>query len=83
MAMTQSEIQTALHRAFSSYATKMRRANLVLGNSLVVLRREAEIAKITPEAFDAMARVEMDQADKRMQDDAARHPVVAPIAEAV
>ncbi|WP_405111023.1 hypothetical protein L0Z65_04085 [Phaeobacter sp. BS52] len=83
MAMTQSEIQTALHSAFSSYATKMRRANLVLGNSLVVLRREAEIAKIAPEAFDAMAREEMNQADKRMRDDLVQHPVAAPIAEAV
>ncbi|MFV1464648.1 hypothetical protein VW098_08120 [Phaeobacter sp. JH57H2] len=83
MAMTQSEIRSALHRTFSSYATKLGRANLVLGSNMAVLRREAEIAKLPSAVFDEIAREEMLSADKRMQADAARHPIKPPVVEVV
>ncbi len=77
MAMSENQIREAMRQSFSSYATKTRRASLVLGNSLAVLKSEADLAKLAPGAFGVITREEMARSDERMQADAAAfHPVV-------
>ncbi len=77
MAMSENQIREAMRQSFSSYATKLRRASLVLGNNLAVLKNEAELAKLSPGAFGALTREEMGRSEDRMQADAAAfHPVV-------
>ena len=79
MAMTPDQINADLARAFSTYASKTRRAGLVLGNRLAVLKREASLAHLDPTAFDLMARHHMEAADARMRSDVAIfHPVTVP-----
>jgi len=83
MAMSENQIREAMRQSFSSYATKLRRASLVLGNNLAVLKNEAELAKLAPGAFGAIAREEVERSDERMRADAAAfHPVVPHVSEA-
>ncbi|TNJ40476.1 hypothetical protein [Phaeobacter sp. B1627] len=78
MAMTPEEIEADLARAFSHYAARQRRAGLVLGNRLAVLKNEAGLARIHGAEFDAMARRQMEAADARMRANVQTdHPVVA------
>lgn len=67
MAMTEQQIREALHRSFSNYGTKMRRAGMVLSNSMAVLTKEADLAKLPEGRFAEIAREEMDSADERMR----------------
>jgi hypothetical protein len=67
MALTEDEIRASLKEGMSLYATKLHRANLVLGNRLAVLRQEADLAKLPDGRFDQVAREEMEVADRRMQ----------------
>ena len=83
MAMTPDQINADLARAFSAYATQQRRAGLVLGNRLAVLRNEAKLARLTNADFDRMARAQMEISDARMRSDVSRlHPVAAVAVEA-
>jgi hypothetical protein len=82
MAMSEDQIRKSMRRSFSAYATKTRRASLVLGNTLSVLRSEAELAKLDAGTFGTIAREEMSHADQRMKADAATyHPVVPFLSE--
>lgn len=67
MAMSEDQIREAMRRSFSNYATKVRRASLVLSNSLAVLTREADLAKLPQATFDKIAREEMEVAERRMK----------------
>ncbi len=78
MAMTPAQINADLAKAFRCYASKQRRAGLVLGNRLAVLRQEAALAHLNPRDFEQMARAQMDITDARMRSDVATfHPVAA------
>ncbi len=82
MAMTPDQIQADLARAFSAYVTVTRRAGLVLGNRLAVLRNEAKLARLTNADFDRMTRVQVEISDARMLSDVSRlHPVAAEAVE--
>ncbi|MEP1330127.1 hypothetical protein [Pseudophaeobacter sp.] len=77
MAMSEDQIREAMRQSFSSYATKMRRASLVLGSNLSVLKGEAELAKLAPDTFGRIALEEVDRSERRMKVDAATfHPVI-------
>ncbi|MEP0153570.1 MAG: hypothetical protein ABJV68_27095 [Paracoccaceae bacterium] len=67
MALTEDEIRASLKEGMSLYATRLHRANLVLGNRLAVLRQEADLAKLPDGRFDQVAREEMEVADRRMR----------------
>lgn len=76
MALTEDEIRANLKEGMSLYATKLHRANLVLGNRLAVLRQEAELSKLPEGRFTQIAREEGEAADRRMQSNAdSFHPV--------
>ncbi|WP_281955444.1 hypothetical protein [Pseudophaeobacter arcticus] len=77
MALTEDEIRASLKEGMSLYATKLHRANLVLGNRLAVLRQEADLAKLPDGRFDQVAREEMEVADRRMKADVVFVPSVA------
>ncbi len=82
MAMSEDQIRESMRRSFSAYATKMRRASLVLGSNLSVLKNEAELAKLEGDAFGRIAREEMSAADQRMKADAVTfHPAVPYLSE--
>jgi hypothetical protein len=82
MAMSEEQIRVAMRQSFSAYTTKMRRASLVLGSNLSVLKGEADLAKLEGDAFGKIAREEMSAADQRMTADAATfHPAVPFISE--
>ena len=82
MAMSEDQIREAMRRSFSAYATVTRRASIVLGGRLAVAKAEAELAKLPPEDFEAIAREEAALADRRMASDAtALHPVVPFLSE--
>lgn len=81
MAMTKEQIRESLRSRFSSFATKHRRATMVLGSGLKILEREAELAKIPRDDHQAMVREEMERAITRMEAEAkALHPVVPVLA---
>ncbi|UWS78495.1 hypothetical protein N1037_14600 [Phaeobacter sp. G2] len=67
MELTEDEIRASLKEGMSLYATRLHRANLVLGNRLAVLRQEADLAKLPDGRFDQVAREEMEVADRRMR----------------
>ncbi|KPD10884.1 hypothetical protein [Phaeobacter sp. 11ANDIMAR09] len=76
MSMSEDEIRANLKEGMSLYATKLHRANLVLGNRLAVLRREAEMSKLPEGRFTQIAREEGEAADRRMEANARTfHPV--------
>ena len=82
MSMSEDQIRKSMRRSFSAYATKTRRAALVLGNALTVLRSEAELAKLSAEEFGQIAREEAALADRRMAADAAAlHPTAPYLSE--
>lgn len=76
MALTEDQIRANLKEGMSLYATKLHRANLVLGNRLAVLRQEAELAKLPEGRFTQIASEEMEISSRRMQADVQSfHPV--------
>lgn len=82
MAKTKIEMRQALHRSFSAYATKQRRASLVLGTRLAVLKLDAGLSKMEPGEFETIARQEMETTLRRMEADTATfHPVVPFLSE--
>jgi hypothetical protein len=82
MAKSKTEMRQALRSSFSAYAIKQRRASLVLGARLSVLKSDASLSKMEPGEFDAIARQEMETTMRRMEADVATfHPVVPLLSE--
>ena len=82
MAKSKTEMRQALRSSFSAYAIKQRRASLVLGARLSVLKSDASLSKMEPGEFDAIPRQEMETTMRRMEADVATfHPVVPLLSE--
>jgi len=82
MAKTKAEMRQALRSSFTAFAIKQRRASLVLGARLSVLKTDAGLSRMEPGEFDVIARQEMETALRRMEADVATyHPVVPFLSE--
>ncbi|WP_238705028.1 hypothetical protein [Parasedimentitalea marina] len=83
MAKSKTEMRQALRSSFTAFAIKQRRASLVLGARLSVLKTDAALSKMEPGEFDTIARQEMETTMRRMEADVATSHPVAPFLDEV